>query len=622
MFTNYIARFDDACLTMDRKKWDRIEKICDKYNIKPIVAIVPHNEDNYLQKESEDPLFWEKVRKWQKKGWHIALHGYNHVYTTSESGFIPFSNQSEFAGLDLQLQEDKIKKGMEIFNKENIKTDIWIAPSHTFDENTLIALKNNTTINIVCDGIAISPFKKYEFNWIPQQIWRFRKMPFGTWTGCFHPNEMNEKNFNELENFIGNNKEYFIDIGDLKYKDSSISNSIFASVYSYLLKLKFRKNKRAFSSVRKKILFNIHTLTTGGAERVTVHLLNNIDRKKFEVHLCVFNNVGELTKDIHKDVIVHDLGGKSVRKGIFKWINLVYKEKPDIVFSGISHLNLMIAVFIPLLNLFRANTIFIARETSIASLHTKKEKYSKVYQYLYKKVYKNYDAIIAQSKYMKNDLVDFYNIDKNTITIINNPVDMKVIQELSNSIEIDIFNNNKINLLSVGNLRWEKGFDLLLRALSLLDDKYILTIVGAGEQENYLQELAKQLKIMDRVFFVGFQQNPYAYMKQADLYILTSHYEGFPNAVLEAHACGLPVVAFKCPGGIEEIIIEGENGWFVENGNVNELASKIEIYSNIHLEKNQIIDTVMKRYEVDYIIEKYEKFFLSQLIIDNNIKYT
>ena len=238
MGAKYILRLDDACPTMDRKKWDRVEEICDKYKIKPIVAVIPNNEDKSMEIDGYDNIFWEKVRNWQNKGWYIALHGYNHVYTTDKSGFLPFNKKSEFAGISYEKQKEKIKAGWQIFQKYNIKANIWVAPSHTFDENTLKVLKEYTNIEIISDGVALFPFKKYGFNWIPQQIWRFRKIPFGVWTGCFHPNNMNEDEFKNLEKFIKTNRDSFIEIENLKYKRFCLLNSIFNYLYIFLLKLK------------------------------------------------------------------------------------------------------------------------------------------------------------------------------------------------------------------------------------------------------------------------------------------------------------------------------------------------------------------------------------------------
>ena len=235
---NYIIRLDDACPTMNTKQWDRIESLLDKYKIKPVVAVIPHNEDISMFKENEDIYFWEKVNRWKKKGWLIALHGYNHVYCTEGAGLVPFNKRSEFAGLSYEKQAKKIKEGIKIFNQNNIDTNIWVAPSHSFDLDTIKALKNYSNINIINDGIAIFPFERYGLKWIPQQFWLFRKMPFGVWTSCFHPNNMTDKEFEKLESFLKKNNKDFLGIEKLKFKKFCLLNDIFEFIYWQLRKVR------------------------------------------------------------------------------------------------------------------------------------------------------------------------------------------------------------------------------------------------------------------------------------------------------------------------------------------------------------------------------------------------
>jgi len=243
MSAKYIIRLDDACPTMDKIKWKRVEYILNKYNIKPIVGVIPNNEDKALFIDKADELFWDKIRKWQTKGWYIALHGYNHILGyTNKYGIIPINSKTEFVELPYDLQLKKIENGLKIFENQNIKTNIWVAPAHTFDFNTLKALKKNN-LYFISDGLGIHPFIQYGFNWIPQQLWSFRNMPIGTWTICLHPNTIKEDSFIDLENFIEKNIDNFILVDDLKYKKSFISNYLFSYIYLFLLKIiKVSKN--------------------------------------------------------------------------------------------------------------------------------------------------------------------------------------------------------------------------------------------------------------------------------------------------------------------------------------------------------------------------------------------
>jgi predicted deacetylase len=216
MSAKFLIRLDDACPTMNREKWDRIEQLLDKYHVKPIVAVIPNNEDPEQQVNERDDLFWEKVKKWQAKGWEIVLHGYNHVYTSNHGGLVPINKKSEFAGLPYEMQEEKIRKGVEIFRQHGIEPKVWVAPAHAFDKNTLKALKEHTSINIISDGIAINPYKRFGFTWIPVQIWGFKKYRFGTWTICLHPNTGKENDIQNLTRGIEANIHRIIQLSDIK----------------------------------------------------------------------------------------------------------------------------------------------------------------------------------------------------------------------------------------------------------------------------------------------------------------------------------------------------------------------------------------------------------------------
>ena len=165
----YLIRLDDASEYMDVEKWNQIENILQKYNIKPIVGVIPDNKDNnFVNKYEKDNLFWEKVIRWKQSGWEIALHGYDHVHITRNGGINPINYRSEFAGVELRKQKEKISKGIRIIRKNNIKPKIFFAPSHTFDMNTLEALKCESNIRIISDTIANDIYKMNGFYFIPK----------------------------------------------------------------------------------------------------------------------------------------------------------------------------------------------------------------------------------------------------------------------------------------------------------------------------------------------------------------------------------------------------------------------------------------------------------------------
>jgi glycosyltransferase involved in cell wall biosynthesis len=351
-----------------------------------------------------------------------------------------------------------------------------------------------------------------------------------------------------------------------------------------------------------KLMMIVSSLNGGGSERVMSTLANHIDRDRFEVSLVLLRKEGIFLKDLKDDIKLIDLKVKKTRYAIVKLYQVIKTQKPDVVFSTMGTLNVTIGLLIPLFK----NIRFIARESSIPSMNRKVGKYVALHDFLYRRVYNKFDMIVCQSHYMKKDLIKNYDIDEKIMVTINNPVDIEKITKLSDE-KLDYFDKNKVNLLAVGRLSKVKGYDLLFETFSKLENKYHLSIIGAGSQEQLLKSLSKDLGINDRVTFLGFQSNPYNYMKQTDYLILSSRHEGFPNVVLEANACGTPVVAFECPGGISEIIENGINGILVENGDTEKLAEAIDKTKEYHFDRDKIVDMVKKRYSLSLIIDSYEK---------------
>ncbi len=230
--SKYIMRLDDAATRMDIEKWKQVELLLDKYSIKPLVGVIPMCKDPMMDCYEEDENFWLKVKKWEKKGWIIALHGYDHVYCTEEEGINPINKRSEFAGLSLNQQKQKIKKGVEILRKHDIEPRVFFAPSHTFDENTIAALKDESDIRIISDTIANKPYCISGVTFVPQQSGRVRKLPFDTVTFCYHPNMMENNDFKFLEDFLKNNRNKFISFPlEVTKRKKSIIDIILERIY-------------------------------------------------------------------------------------------------------------------------------------------------------------------------------------------------------------------------------------------------------------------------------------------------------------------------------------------------------------------------------------------------------
>ncbi|WP_201353782.1 glycosyltransferase [Hydrogenimonas urashimensis] len=354
---------------------------------------------------------------------------------------------------------------------------------------------------------------------------------------------------------------------------------------------------------RKKVLFIIPSMRGGGAEKVISIILKKIDKKKFEPILVLLEKKGKFLEELPPIKII-DLKTPRARYALFQIIRVIYLEKPEIVFTTLGHLNLIIALIRPL---FSKSIKFIARESNTVSVQNQTEKYPIIFNFLYRNIYNNFDKIICQSEYMKNDLIINYKIKKNKIVVINNPVDIDDIEKKSNDFKPECYNNNMINLVAIGRLVYQKGFDLLIKAFAKLDKKYTLTILGNGPLRNELERLAQNYSINERIKLVGFQKNPYPYMKNADFLVLSSRYEGFPNVVLEANCCGIPVIAFNCPGGTNEIIKNELNGFLCSCSDIEDLTFNIQKAVNYKFNASLIKEYIKINYNTNYIVQLYEK---------------
>lgn len=189
---------------MDGRRWQQFEDLFERTGARPLVAVVPDNRDPNLECGRPDPMFWDKVRSWQAKGWTIAMHGYQHLmHHTDAEMVLPFYRRSEFAGLGYDAQAEKIRRSWELFVGQGIEPTVWIAPAHCFDRLTLEAIRNETPIRIVSDGIARDQYFEDGFYWVPQQLWNPTEKSSGLWTICLHPNTITGEQFARLSELLG-----------------------------------------------------------------------------------------------------------------------------------------------------------------------------------------------------------------------------------------------------------------------------------------------------------------------------------------------------------------------------------------------------------------------------------
>lgn len=316
-----------------------------------------------------------------------------------------------------------------------------------------------------------------------------------------------------------------------------------------------KKNNSAQFSSRLRLLFILPNLDAGGAERVILSLLNNLDDKKFDLHLAVVHYKGVFIRQLSPKIQVHNLKTRRVRKIFLPLLFLVYRLQPQIIISSLGYLNLVV---IFLKSFFPSQTRVIVREASVLGEVLKTtphpEWWAKIYRWLYPKA----NFLICQSEFIKEYLAINYGVPISKMVQIYNPVDIEDIRVKASQGENPFKEYGKgPHIVSAGRLSPEKGMDRLIKAFYGLSEKEPqakLWILGQGKKREELKKIRDHLGLKEKVFFMGFQENPYVWFQHADLFVLASHFEGLPNALLEAIACGCPVVALHHPGGTEEIL--------------------------------------------------------------------
>ena len=235
MKAQYLLRFDDICPTMNWGNWERLENILREYEVKPILAVVPDNQDPHLSVAPPDPRFWDRVREWQTLGWTIGMHGWQHRFVTHNAGVVGVTCRSEFAGLPRKLQQEKLGAAAKIFGRQGIRSDLWIAPAHSFDYVTMRILAE-LGMHYISDGFSTWPFSdSLGLLWIPQQLWTFRYRPFGTWTICFHINSWTDANIPAFESNVLKYRACISTFAEVatryRHRQKTIWDSLGASAY-------------------------------------------------------------------------------------------------------------------------------------------------------------------------------------------------------------------------------------------------------------------------------------------------------------------------------------------------------------------------------------------------------
>ena len=323
-------------------------------------------------------------------------------------------------------------------------------------------------------------------------------------------------------------------------------------------------------TTRRRVLFALPSLRGGGAERVVVTLLRHLDRTRFEPHLVLVESVGPYLADVPDDVPVHALDAPRLRRAIPALVRVIRTVRPAVVVSTQGYMNMALLLLHPL---FRGSRL-IVREV-IGERYLENSRLQPLLYRVYLGLVRRAARIVVQSDAVQREMTARLAAPPGQVVRVYNPVDEEHIAARARA-AAPLAARERPHVVAAGRLGRQKGFDLLLDAFAGVAQNLgrgTLTILGDGPERAALEAQAAGLGIASAVRLVGFQENPFTYFAAADLFVLSSRYEGLPNVVLEALACGCPVVAFDCPHGAREIVRDGVNGFLVPPEDVPSLRA-------------------------------------------------
>lgn len=359
----------------------------------------------------------------------------------------------------------------------------------------------------------------------------------------------------------------------------------------------------------KKICFLAPNLAGGGAERVVSILATYFADKNFKVDLLLAKAEGPYLNDLSEKVNIVNLNCEKMIYALPKIINYLKNNELDVLFSSQMHSSVILLWAAKLAN--SKAKIFIRQPTMLNPKFENRNLKNNLVQKIFLLSSNLADKIILSSKNMCDEYAAISSIPLKKLEIIYNPVPLDQIKKLANLVDKKLPNGlmNKEFILAVGRFEKVKGFEYLIKAFDIVKKSHDvnLLILGDGPLREDFSNLITDLNLNDYVFMPGFVSNPYYYMKRSKVFILSSLWEGFPNAMVEAMACGTPIVSTKCEGGAVEILENGKFGELVSIFDIENLAQAIikklteKDISNVELRAAD--------FSIHNICQQYERLF-------------
>lgn len=305
---------------------------------------------------------------------------------------------------------------------------------------------------------------------------------------------------------------------------------------------------------KTKVLFILPTLQAGGAERILITLMNNINRDRFEPEFLALNDEGPIREWVAEDITFHSFGRRTIKTSILKLIALVRETKPDVIFTTMVHSNALAL----LMKIFFPHIRVIVREAALPSVLLKEYGIKgRLCLLVYKLLYPKADLVLSNCSQVIDQFKNNIKISTRNHSILFNPVDTsRIFPKIPKKFDNFEGRDKTLYFVSVGRLSYEKGYDRLLKKISdhfKTDKNWRLDIIGEGSYRPRLEKIIRKFDLERNVFLRGYYSQPWQIAAQADCLLLPSRWEGMPNVVLEGQSCGIPAIAIREAGGIVDI---------------------------------------------------------------------
>ena len=333
------------------------------------------------------------------------------------------------------------------------------------------------------------------------------------------------------------------------------------------------------SNQPKRLAIFLPALHGGGAERTMVNLANEISARGYGVDLVVARLVGPMQKEIDPQVRTIDLGAKSTLGSTQALIRYFNQVRPQAVLSALSRANLTAILARKFSK--APQRLFVCEQNTVSSWTQKSRNWRfRWVPAMAAILYRQSDGVIAVSQGVAEDLIQKCKVPRKKVIVIHNPVISPSMQQRADEpLCHDWLSKNSAPLiLAVGSLTLQKDYPTLIDAFAQLRRRRAckLLILGEGSQRETIEKAVVSHGLEQDVSLPGFVSNPYAYMRRASAFALTSKWEGLPTVLIEALYCGLPVVSTDCPSGPREILQAGRFGQLVPVGDASAIAHALQ----------------------------------------------